>query len=406
MLPARLKGHFGARLDAVPAPAREGETAEMTPRYHVLRTVATGLVLGLQGAGLAGCGDAPICTGLSPCPGVESAACDYQASAAAVNEPAFFASAPIPTDPGLYPYDHAATIVQLPNGDLLTAWGAGTAELAPDTVIVASRRPAATGTWTAPQVLADKPGFADANPVLFLPDADRVMLFHVEMFGSTFCEGTVVVQESTDDGLTWTAPRPALDTACVMIRNKPIITRDSRWVLPAYVQSIYQSQFWVSDDQGTTWNPTAALFTLPNNLQPACVERCDGSLLALMRTDGAGTFTWQGRSCDDAETWSLCRRPEFPNPNSGIDLIRLAGGELVFAFNDSSDARTPLSVSLSLDEGETWLPPKIVEGGDPQLSYPSLAQSGDGMIHLVYTHRLDHIQHVEFNLAWLLQPAE
>jgi predicted neuraminidase len=239
--------------------------------------------------------------------------------------------------------------------------------------------------------------------VLFTPSPSQVFLYHVEMFGATFCQGSVVVQSSVDDGHSWSAPRLSLDAACIMVRNQPIVTTAGRWILPAYIQSIYQSQFWLSDDEGATWRPAAPLFSLPNNLQPAVAELCDGSLLALMRTAEGGP-TWQGRSGDGGETWSLCPHPDLPNPNSGIDLLRLAGGELILAYNHSTAERTPLVVRLSLDEGESWLPPKVVEEGDPQLSYPGLTQSADGLIHLVYTHRLENIQHAEFNLAWVLAP--
>lgn len=188
-----------------------------------------------------------------------------------------------------------------------------------------------------------------------------------------------------------------------MVRNRPIITRGGRWVLPAYVQSIYQSQFWLSDDQGETWRPTEALFTLPNNLQPAVQELGDGYLLALLRS-GEGGPAWQACSGDHGETWLLCRRADLPNPNSGLDFLRLAGGSLVVAYNHSTTERTPLVVRASLDGGETWRPPKMVEDGAPQLSYPCLTQSADGVIHLVYSHRLDYIRHADFNLAWVLAP--
>jgi predicted neuraminidase len=290
----------------------------------------------------------------------------------------------------------------MPGGDLLTVWGAGSDELAADTQILASRRNAAGGEWSSPVVVADRPGFADANPVLFVDPDGGVSLFHVEMFGDSFCLGRVVVRTSSDAGRTFGPPRQAFDAVCTMVRNHPIVTRSGRWVLPAYQQAIYQSQFWTSDDAGQSWQATPPLLTLGNNnLQPAVVELADGSLFALMRSAGGRGAAWEGRSTDCGRSWRLAERPDLPNPNSGLELIRLSTGELLLFHNPDQRLRTPLSVSLSSDDGRSWASPRTIEDGPPQLSYPSAIQARDGTIHVVYSRRLERIQHAEFNLGWL-----
>ena len=316
-----------------------------------------------------------------------------------------FSLASIPTDPALYPYNHASSIIALPDGSLLVAWGAGTEELATDTRIVLSRRPAGSSGWTNPVIVADKPGRADANPVLFLAPDNVVWLIYVEMFGATFCESVVMAQTSADAGSTWTSPCPLLPTVCTLVRNHPIILKSGRWLLPAYVQGVYASQFWASDDAGGTWWPGEPMLTLPeNNLQPAVVERSDGSLFALARRSGDASYTWSMESADCGRNWSLHVRDDLPNPNSGLDMVRLSTGEFVTAYNDSSSERTPLVVAFSLDEGITWSPPRIIADGPPQLSYPSLVESPDGTIHCTYSDDLTSIAVVSFNRAWLYAP--
>lgn len=313
-----------------------------------------------------------------------------------------FKTESIPTDRALYPYNHAASLVELPDGELLVAWGAGSRELASDTVILLSRLSPDSKEWSKPVVVSDRPDKADANPVLFVDKKKKLWLFHVEMFGPTFCLGKVVVQTSADAGHTWTPARPALKAMCVMVRNKPIITRSGRWVLPGYVEGVYQSQFWLSDDHGASWTATPPLLTTrDNNLQPTVVELKDGTLLSLMRSGGEAHQTWEGRSSDGGKTWSLKQRPDLPNPGSGIDMTRLSTGELVLAYNPNPDDRRPLSVAWSDDEGRSWSPPRNITDDPVKVSYPSIIQSRDGLIHVAYSHQLDHIEHAFFNRAWL-----
>lgn len=326
------------------------------------------------------------------------------ADATVVEAPRFVRSI-IPTDPTRYPYNHVASIVELSNGDLLIVWGAGSRELGEDTVIVSSRRRNGESTWSPPVVVADRPGFADANPVLFLDDRGFLRLYYVEMFGDTFCLGTVKQRVSEDQGRTWSEPETSLEAVCVMVRNKPIITVRGRWVLPAYIQGVYASQFWISDDDGASWQPTLPILKYPSTtLQPAVVELEDGTLFSLMRRSGEGGFMWEGRSRDCGLTWTVRPREDLPNPDSGVDVIRLASGELVTAYNDSPSNRTTLAVTVSRDDGETWSMPKSIEAGDGEFSYPCLIQATDGTIHVAYTHRRTAIAHAEFNPAWLLAP--
>ena len=254
-------------------------------------------------------------------------------------------------------------------------------------------------------VVADRPDHADANCVLFRDDAGIVHLLYVEVFGQSFCEGRVMEKTSDDDGISWSDSRSLLPAVCVMTKNKPVLLPCGRWVLPAYVQATYASWFWVSDDRGASWQAGDVLLTWPNNLQPAVVQRSDGTLFSLMRRAGDGSFTWQGESCDGGVSWTLSPREDLLNSNSGLDLIRLRNGTLVVAYDDSDTHRTPLVVRASLDEGRTWLPPRIVSDREGQQSYPTLEEAPDGTIHVVFSDDLEAIVHAEFSPAWLLGGA-
>src|SRR6188508_1062760 len=81
----------------------------------------------------------------------------------------------------VFPYQtehvHGSTIVELPNGDLLTAWFQGSGERwADDVRIMGSRLIKGDTTWSVPFVLADIDGFPDINPILFMDHSKRLWL--------------------------------------------------------------------------------------------------------------------------------------------------------------------------------------------------------------------------------------
>ncbi len=81
----------------------------------------------------------------------------------------------------IFPYQnehvHSPTLVELPNGDLLTAWFQGSGERwADDVRIMGSRLTSGDTSWSTPFLMADKPGFPDVNPVLFLDQQQRLWL--------------------------------------------------------------------------------------------------------------------------------------------------------------------------------------------------------------------------------------
>jgi len=72
---------------------------------------------------------------------------------------------------------HGSTVVELPNGDLLSAWFQGSGERqADDVAIMGARLRAGEQKWSKPFVMADVPGFPDTNPILFLDPQNRLWL--------------------------------------------------------------------------------------------------------------------------------------------------------------------------------------------------------------------------------------
>jgi predicted neuraminidase len=81
----------------------------------------------------------------------------------------------------IFPYQdehvHGSTIVELPNGDLLTAWFQGSGERwADDVKILGSRLVNGDTAWSTTFLLADVRGFPDINPILFMDTQQRLWL--------------------------------------------------------------------------------------------------------------------------------------------------------------------------------------------------------------------------------------
>jgi len=308
-----------------------------------------------------------------------------------------------------YPSCHASTIVELPNGDLLAAWYAGTKEKAKDVAVLGARLPKGSSQWTKPYVLADTPDHSEGNPVLFVDRSGTVWLFYMTMYTRFFfwrgwetCK--IKFMKSFDNGYTWTSPEIFLDEYGWMVRNKAITLTNGDILLPIYDEREWSSTFMISADSGRTWQRYGRLIVKDGEMiQPTVVQRSDGSLLALMRRGGDKyRYVWESASTDNGRTWSAPHQTQFKNPNAAVDMVRLNNGHLVLVLNDVFSDREVLNIVLSKDEGKTWENERVIEEKKGwEFSYPAVIQTSDGLIHITYTYNRKMIKHVVLNEAWI-----
>ncbi len=114
-----------------------------------------------------------------------------------------------------------------------------------------------------------------------------------------------------------------------------------------------------STDGGRTWQPSElvpldhAAFVGPGLIQPTLWESAPGCVHMLLRSSAGAIY--RSDSNDFGRVWSPAYRTALPNNNSGIDLAKLADGTLVLAHNPVNvKVRTPLSLVLSRDNGQSW----------------------------------------------------
>ncbi len=304
-----------------------------------------------------------------------------------------------------FPECHSASIVETRRGDLVATYFGGTKERNPDVCIWVSRKPKGKSKWTTPQLVADgvfSPQHREAcwNPVLYeTKDGELHLYFKI---GPNVAGWKGWMVRSKDGGKTWSKREQLPDTIYGPIKNKPVLNK-GRLISPTSDErNGWKVYFELSDDMGKTWRRTDFVETDQGVrvIQPSIIVLPDGRLEALCRTRSRHigvTF-----SDDNGETWTRLKLIDTPNNNSGLDAVGLSGGGYALICNDwpiepdkEKGARTPLSI-LRSDDGINWHHWITLEDSPIlQYSYPSIIQSRDGHIHVVYTWRRQRVKHVE-----------
>jgi predicted neuraminidase len=309
------------------------------------------------------------------------------------------------------PVHHASSIVQAANGDLLVTWYGGSYESSDDEALFLARRKKGQPNWDPPRMLLRNPAAPVGNAVIFMDQRQRIWIVWGRLeatqplIAHTGWERTrLFYRVSEDNGDTWSGDEPfPMDTTGWLPRNLPVHLATGELVLPLSDERNHRdlSFFAITKDAGATWVRSANIPNAqPQGEQPAVAQRQDGSLLAFLRT---GPRLLQSESFDRGMTWSPAKPTELKNPDAAISLRALRNGNLILAWNNQERGRSPLHIARSTDHGRTWSTPLVLESNPGEYSYPSVLQSSDGLIHVVYTYRRYSIKHVAFNEDWLFR---
>ena len=201
---------------------------------------------------------------------------------------------------------------------------------------------------------------------------------------------------STDNGKTWGMQFKLDDGLIGPTKNKPIKFRD-KIIMPSS-REFHASFGWSScfeivqlDNIRQIKVPGSIFY---GAIQPAVVRLQDGTLKAFMRSRCG--YVCQSSSPDGTH-WSCAERTKIPNPNSGLDAIALKDGKIALACNPTKKSRNEMALFISCDGGQTWKKVFSKKRKYPQ-EYPSIIESRDGKIHLIYT-RKRHIWHIVLERA-------
>ena len=341
-----------------------------------------------------------------------------------------------------FPESHASTLVELMHGrpnaaDLMAAWFGGTREGNPDVAIWGSRH--IDGKWAAPVELVRENNIACWNPVLFHTHDGRLWLYY--KFGPSPGEWAAGRRYSEDEGKTWSAVEHLPAGILGPIRAKPLVLPDETIISGSSIEAYQTWAVWIerSTDNGKAWtkigpitvpeamdvpanrlNAISAesepvtqatgtttiykseIYTPPTTtigiIQPAIVPLSKTHLRLYARSRTRTPKIAVADSFDRGRTWTQAHFLDLPNPNSGIDAVRLHDGRIVLIYNNSSTTRTPLNLAISND-GEHFHLFATLENTGGQFSYPAIIQSADGALQITYTWQRKTIKYVRIPLT-------
>ncbi len=296
-------------------------------------------------------------------------------------------------------YKHPSCVTELDEGGLYLAYYGGAGEYAEGTVVFGARRDPGTTHWSDPQVIASNPIRSLGNPVVWQAPDGTVWLFYVTRFGETWSSSRIKAKLSRNGARTWSDSFLVTLDAGTMVRGQPIVLRNGDYLLPIYHETGADpertgadttSRFLRKRPDSHEWIESGVIHSERGNLQPAVVQVSDERLISFCRRAGDYLPTTQGwivraESQDGGWTWSQGVDSEFPNPNSAVDLKRLRNGHLLLVYNDSMSDRTPLTLAISTDDGQTFPHRRNLMEGPGSFSYPTAIQTRDDKIHVVFT---------------------
>lgn len=312
-------------------------------------------------------------------------------------------------DRAAFPSAHASTIVETREG-LAAAWFGGTAEGNPDVGIWMARRDG-TG-WSAPVEVAtgtrtEGPREPCWNPVLFQPTDGPLLLFY--KVGPNPRRWKGFVRTSTDVGRTWSSAIQLPEGILGPIRAKPVELDAGTLLAGSSTEhtgwKVHMERFTRrGESAGSAWSTemlaSAAAWRAvgPLNdtkefgaIQPTILAHTPTRLQILCRSQqGVVTEAW---SDDAGLTWGRMTATTLPNPNAGIDAVRLADGRFLLAYNPVTEGRHRLDVAISAG-GRSWQGAITLEDSSGEYSYPAMIQTRDGLVHVTYTWRRERIKHV------------
>ncbi|WMS40919.1 exo-alpha-sialidase [Acuticoccus sp. MNP-M23] len=361
--------------------------------------------------------------------------------------------------------NHAPFVAELPGGDCLCLWFAGSLEGARDIAIHGAILPLGSDRFGPTVAITDDPVRSEQNPLLVIGRTGGLHLINTAQPSGHQDRCALRHRRLAVDGTAITASE-ARDLPLprgTFVRSPVHVGEDGRWLIPLFRCNPAPGEAWtgrydtaavgISRDEGAT----IEIVDVPGSV--GCVHMAivaDGDHLAAFFRRRQADWIHRSESVDGGASWSVPASTDCPNNNSSLSAIALADGRIAIASNptsasehsarraslydelDGDDAaagedeapaavrpreactpvwgipRAPLSISVSADGGRTFPLRRVVEDGpgtcltnnsldgqNHELSYPSLVQRADGGLDLAYTFHRRAIKFTRLPAGWI-----
>lgn len=355
---------------------------------------------------------------------------------------------------------HAASLVELQNGDMRAVWFSGSREGAADVTIQTAVLDHSTSRWGAETTVFDRHQIERGlwryvkklgNPVIARAPDGSLMLWMVNVSLGGWAGSAITWSRSRDDGASWSLPQrlvtsPFLNIS-TLVKGAPVAYANGQMGLPVYHEFISKfAELLRLDGQGKVVDKVR-IPASQTSLQPVVLVTGPDTAQVYMRS-GHATALMSSSTEDAGKTWSSTHPTAWPNPDSALAGVVLDTGELWLALNPTTNNRETLALLATKRdanfEGMTGVAKWVVESSEPlknrpliadyeaalgkellergagendvkayvasarrqlcgvescsrEYSYPYLLQSRDGYVHLVYTWQRSRIKHIRFD---------
>ncbi|NND31257.1 MAG: exo-alpha-sialidase [Saprospiraceae bacterium] len=254
-------------------------------------------------------------------------------------------------------------------------------------------------TWGEERkTVANEGGLNTMSVSLLRLQSGEIALFYARKNSHKDCRP--VMRISKDEAKTWSDPVDCIPETVgyfVLNNDRVIQLANGRIILPV---SLHESpdtpwsdggilQTYYSDDNGNSWY-SGKIVANPDNVvlqEPGMIVLEDNRIMMFIRTNAGVQYT--AFSSDDGISWTAASASNIPSPLSPASIKRIpSSGDLLMAWNNNNGKieaikgkRTPFSIAISEDEGQTWKYVKNIEDNpDGWYCYTAIDFTGDHVL--------------------------
>jgi len=260
------------------------------------------------------------------------------------------------------------------------------------------------GQWSQPKQVIEHVAASNGvhlpcwNPVPLKGPGNQTALFF--QVGRTREEWKGRVMFSYDGGHSWMKDHALPRGIHGATKNKPLLMPDGRFLCPSSNEEAgwrVQLEWATPFRERWGWSRTKPL-NYPGEYRatdPAILLHDDEHIQILCRSkQGYMTEIW---SHDSGKTWGSMKRGALPNPGSSMDVIKLEDGRFAMVYSHSASKSDRMHLALSQD-GVHWQGAAILDKNPAQhFDHPSIIQTQNGQLHIVYSVNRRHLHHLEIN---------